>query len=83
MDSITLKRELSTYESDKVYLRNLNDDVLYEVLVALGNWTGTSAEFYRSLGFTYKQLARIIGKAKKLKRERRFELNKSRLIDQT
>jgi len=72
MDTITLKRKLSTYESDKGYLRNVSDDVLYEVLMAWENWTGPSAEFYRSLGFTYKQMAGIIGKAKKLKREGRF-----------
>ena len=45
---------------------------LDQELVAWENWTGPSAEFYRSLGFTYKQMTGIIGKAKKLKREGRF-----------
>lgn len=69
MDNVTLKKKLSAYVTDKGQLRNLNEDMLYEVLVAWENWTGPSADFYRSLGFTYKQMAGIIGKAKKLKRE--------------
>ena len=72
MDNVTLKKKLSTYESDKGYLRGVSDDILYEVLVAWENWTGTGTEFYRSLGFTQKQMAGIIGKAKKLKREGHF-----------
>jgi hypothetical protein len=40
MDFSTLKKKLSTYESDKGYLKNASDDVLYEVLVAWENWTG-------------------------------------------
>lgn len=69
MDMITLKKKLSTYVTAKGQLRNLNEDMLYEVLVAWENWTGPSADYYRSLGFTYKQMASVIGKAKKLKRE--------------
>jgi hypothetical protein len=72
MDNVTLKKKLSTYESDKGYLKNVSDDILYEVLVAWENWTGPSADFYRSLGFTHSQMAGIIGKAKKLKRDGHF-----------
>lgn len=69
MDNVTLKKKLSAYVSDAGRLRNLNEEILYEVLIAWENWTGPSAEFYRSLGFTYKQMAGVIGKAKKLKRD--------------
>ena len=72
MDLFTLKKKLSTYESDKGYLKNVGDDVLYEVLVAWENWTGASKDFYRALGFTHRQMAGIVGKAKKLKREGTF-----------
>lgn len=72
MDNITLKKKLSTYESDKGYLKGVSDDILYEVLVAWENWTGTSSDFYRSLGFSFRQMAGLIGKAKKLKREGYF-----------
>lgn len=72
MDMTILKKKLSTYLSPKGQLRNLNEEILYEVLVAWENWTGPSPEFYRSLGFSHKQLAGLLGKAKKLKREGRF-----------
>ena len=69
MDNQILKKKLSAYVSDKGYLKNLSEDILYEVLVAWEHWTGPSKEFYRSLGFSQRQMASIIGKAKKLKRE--------------
>ena len=72
MDNTVLKKKLSTYLSPKGQLRNLNDDILFEVVTAWENWTGSSVEFYRSLGFSKQQLAGLIGKAKKLKREGRF-----------
>lgn len=72
MDLVTLKKKLSTYLSAKGYLTNVSEEVLYEVLVAWENWTGSSKEFYRGLGFSQTQLASLIGKAKKLKREGHF-----------
>ena len=72
MDLSTLKKKLSTYLSAKGYLTNVSDEVLYEVLVSWENWTGSSKEFYRGLGFSHTQLAGLIGKAKKLKREGYF-----------
>jgi hypothetical protein len=72
MDNVTLKKKLSTYQTDKGYLKGVSDDILYEVLVAWENWTGTSSDFYRSLGFSFRQMAGLIGKAKKLKREGAF-----------
>ena len=41
MDLLTLKKKLSTYESDKGYLKNVSDDVLYEVLVTLTRFFAT------------------------------------------
>lgn len=72
MDNITLKKKLSSYVSDGGYLKNVSDELLYEILIAWENWTGSSAEFYRSLGFSFRQMASVIGKAKKLKREGHF-----------
>ena len=72
MDNITLKKKLSSYVSDKGYLKNVSDDVLYEVLLGWENWTGPAKEFYRSLGFSHRQMASVIGKAKKMKREGAF-----------
>jgi hypothetical protein len=72
MDPVTLKKKLSTYVSDKGYLKKVSEDVLYELLVAWENWSGSSKEFYRTLGFTQKQMAWAIGKAKRLKRQGYF-----------
>lgn len=80
MDNITLKKKLSTYESDKGYLKNVSDDILYEVLLAWENWTGPSADFYRTLGFTHSQMAGIIGKAKRLKRDGHFGSSEFRQV---
>jgi hypothetical protein len=72
MDLVTLRKKLSTYESDKGYLKNVSDDLLFEVLKAWEQWTGPGKDFYRSLGFSSSQMASVIGKAKKLKREGYF-----------
>lgn len=72
MDNVTLKRKLSSYTSDKGYLKNVSEEILHELLLAWENWTGTSKEFYASLGYTHTQMASLIGKAKKFKREGYF-----------
>ena len=72
MDNVTLRKKLSSYLTEGGYLKNVGDEVLYELLVSWENWTGTSKEFYRSLGFTHKQMAGLVGKAKRLKREGHF-----------
>jgi hypothetical protein len=72
MDNVILKKKLSTYESDKGYLKNVPDELLFEVLVSWENWEGSLKEFYSSVGFSSSQMAAIIGKAKRLKREGHF-----------
>jgi hypothetical protein len=72
MDVSNLKKKLSAYVSDKGYLRNVSDELLYEVLTSWENWTGSSAEFYRALGFTGAQIGPLLGKAKKYKRQGHF-----------
>ena len=72
MDVVCLKKKLSTYVSEKGYLKNVSVEVLYEVLIAWEEWPGTAKEFYKSLGYSQKQMATLIGKAKRLKREGHF-----------
>jgi hypothetical protein len=72
MDPSTLKKKLSTYLSDKGYLRNVREDLLFEVLTAWEGWSGSAKDFYRSIGFSQRQMAGLIGKAKKLKRDGYF-----------
>lgn len=72
MDNITLKKKLSSYVSQGGYLKNVSDELLYEILIAWENWTASGSEFYKSLGFSQRQMASVIGKAKKLKRQGHF-----------
>lgn len=72
MDLTTLKKKVSVYVSDKGYVKGVTDDVLYEILTAWEQWTGSSKEFYRSLGLSAAQISPMLGRAKKLKREGRF-----------
>lgn len=72
MDNSNLKKKLSVYVSDKGYLRNVSDELLFEVLTAWENWEGSGVEFYRSLGFTAAQIGPLLGKAKKFKRQGHF-----------
>lgn len=69
---VSLKKKLSTYVGQSGYIKNVSDELLYELLVAWEQWTGSGAEFYRGIGFSQKQMASLIGKAKKLKREGHF-----------
>lgn len=72
MDLITLKKKVSVYVSDKGYVKGITDDILYEILIAWEQWTGSSKEFYRSLGLSAAQISPMLGRAKKLKREGKF-----------
>jgi hypothetical protein len=58
-------------ERQGVY-ENVSNDDLHELLIAWQNWSGSGSDFYRSLGFTAKQMNSLIGKAKNLKREGYF-----------
>lgn len=71
-DSTILKKKLSTYRSEKDQLRKVPSEILVEVLNAWEAWTGTSKDFYAAIGVSQKQMAGVIGKAKKLKREGHF-----------
>lgn len=72
MDNMTLKKKLSTYRSEKDRLSNLPPEVLLEVLTAWESWTGKLKDFYASIGVSHRQMAGIMGKAKKLRRDGHF-----------
>jgi hypothetical protein len=44
MDTVTIKKKLSAYVSDKGYLKNVSDELHFEVLVAWENWTAVRME---------------------------------------
>ena len=53
MDHTKLKRKLSTYVTEGGYLRNVSDELLYEVLTAWEAWNGTAKEFYKAVGYLF------------------------------
>ena len=69
MDLAVLKKKLSSYKTDGGYVKNVSGDLLVEILLAWESWTGPSKGFYTGLGINGKSGARMIGEAKKLKRE--------------
>jgi len=69
MDLEILKKKISSFRGDGGRVRNVNDDLLIEILTAWEQWTGPTKGFYTALGISKNCISSIIGKAKKLKRE--------------
>ena len=67
-DNSTLKKRLSTYRTAGGRLKNVSDDLLMDILMAWESWPSTAGSFYTSIGSTYRQMARLMSKAKELKR---------------
>lgn len=80
MDNTMLKKRLSTFRSEKGSLLNVPPEVLQEVLVAWETWPGTAKEFYSSIGASQTQMAGLMGKAKKLRREGHFPVEEFKEI---
>ena len=72
MDISVLKKKLSVYRDQEGSLKNVSDEVLFELLVGWESWDGSPRDFYSALGSNGKQMASIIGRAKRYKREGRF-----------
>lgn len=66
MDSTVFRKRLSTFRTDGGRLRKVSDDLTLDILRAWEQWSGTSKEFYKSLGLDKHQLPIIIKRGKKL-----------------
>ncbi|MBF0364120.1 MAG: hypothetical protein HQK50_01030 [Oligoflexia bacterium] len=69
MDLEVLKKKLSSFKGEGGRVTNVSDELLLEILSVWENWKGTAQDFYRGIGSNHKKMARMIGKAKRLKRE--------------
>lgn len=69
MELEILKKKLSSFRGEGGRVTKVSDDLLLEILSAWENWTGSAKEFYRGIGSNQKKMARMIGKAKQLKRD--------------
>jgi hypothetical protein len=73
MDLTILAKKISSYRTPAGRVTKLPDEILGEILQAWEQWTGTASDFYRALGSHQKKMAKIMGKAKQLKREGAFD----------
>lgn len=71
MDLEILKKKLSTYGDSRGRICKVPDDLLLDILSAWETWIGSKQDFYRSIGVSYKGMASMMGKAKRLRREGR------------
>lgn len=72
MDLRILKKKISTFRTVGGKLTNVSDDLLIDILFAWENWAGPSSGFYSAIGADHRKMAKLIGRAKKLKREGYF-----------
>lgn len=66
MDNAILKKRLNTYKSAKGTLKDVSNEVVFEVLRAWENWPGKAVDLYRELGLSKMQMVTMIQKAKRL-----------------
>lgn len=69
MDLEILRKKISTFRTEKGLLTKVSDELAIEMLLAWEEWVGPARGFYRAIGVDFRKAARILGKAKKLKRE--------------
>ena len=69
MDLEILRKKLSSFRSEGGRVTKVSDNLLLEILASWENWTGSAKDFYRGIGSNQRKMARMIGKAKQLKRE--------------
>lgn len=69
MESVILKKRLSTYKSEKGTITRAPDDLLIDILRAWESWNGTAKAFHEEIGLSKTQLGGLMKKAKKLSRD--------------
>jgi hypothetical protein len=72
MDIEVLKKKISTYKSSSGRVGKLSDDLLYEVLTAWENWSGSRLSFYSAIGVSQKGFASISGQGQEAQARRSF-----------
>jgi len=73
MDLEILKKKISTYRGDDGKVRNVSDELLLEFLRTWEQWTASGTEFARAIGINRNAISKLVGKAKRLRREGHFE----------
>lgn len=73
MDLTVLSRKISFYRSPIGRITNLPNELLGEILHAWEQWTGSGDGFYKAIGADRRKMAKLMGKAKQLKRDGTFD----------
>ena len=73
MDMMLLSKKISSYRTATGRITRLPDELAYEILLAWEEWSGPASGFYKALGADYRKMAKVMGRAKKLKREGAFD----------
>ena len=69
MELEVIKKKLSSFRGDGGRVTKVSDELLLEILSAWENWSGSARDFYRGIGSNSRKMARMLGKAKQLKRD--------------
>jgi hypothetical protein len=80
MELEILKKKINTYRTNTGKITNLPDELAVEILLAWEQWTGPGAGFFSAIGADHRKMAKILGKAKKLKREGRVPISEFKEI---
>ncbi|MCB9026426.1 MAG: hypothetical protein H6625_08935 [Bdellovibrionaceae bacterium] len=72
MDMEILRKKISTFRGKSGRVRITDDHLYMEILSAWEQWSGTTKDFYKSVGVSKTGMAGIIGKAKRMRREGHF-----------
>jgi hypothetical protein len=67
-----LKKKISTFRSEGGHVRIKEDSLYLEILLAWEQWTGPATGFAAAIGVNRHAASKLIGHAKKLRREGHF-----------
>ncbi len=69
MDLEILKKKISSYRTEGGLVKKVSDELLIEILHAWEQWSGPTSGFAQAVGMHRHSIPKLIGKAKRLKRE--------------
>jgi hypothetical protein len=69
MELEILKKKISSYRGEGGRVKKVSDELLMEILHAWEQWTGPISGFAQAVGMHRHSIPKLIGKAKRLKRE--------------
>lgn len=67
-----LKKKISTFRTEGGHVKIKDDALFMEILVAWEQWTGPATGFASAIGVNRNAVSKLVGHAKKLRREGHF-----------